>query len=117
MNEVDETVREVPRKVRTKVLASVTPQLSRHEHLGMTVGDGQLDIRIRLVITQQDVIARLLLLDEVVLEGQRLALVGNDDIVHIHRIANERAGLRVLLRRTQKVAANARTQALRLADI
>ena len=78
----------------------------------------QLDVGVGLVVAQQDVEARLALFDQVVFKCQRLALVVDDDVLDIDRLAHERAGLRILkLVGFEKVAAHARAQVFRLADI
>ena len=55
----------------------------------------QLDVWIRLVVAQQDVEARLPLLDQVVLKRQRLALVVDCDVLDVDRLAHQRSSLRV----------------------
>ena len=48
---------------------------------------------IGLVVAQQDVEARLPLLDEVVLERQRFLVVVDQDVVDVARFGDQRAGL------------------------
>ena len=62
---------------------------------GIAVGEGELDVGIGLVVAQQDVEARLALLDEVVFERQRLMLVVDQDVLDVDGFAHERAGLGV----------------------
>ena len=61
---------------------------------GIAVVHRQLDVRIGLVVAQQDVEARLALLDQVVFKRQRLVLVGDRDVLDVDRLAHQRAGLR-----------------------
>ena len=79
------------------------------------VGRGK-DVGIALVIPQQHVEARLVLLDEVVLEHQRLGFgVGDRDFDPRHR-RHHQLGLRRLLG-ALKIACDALLQITRLADI
>ena len=72
---------------------------------------------IRLVVAQQDVEARLVLLDEVVFERQRLFFVVDQDVVDVARFGDQGAGLDVGQLVLGKVAADAVAQALRLAHV
>ena len=78
---------------------------------------GQLDVGISLVVPQQDIEARLVLLDEVVLKRQRFLLVIDQDVIDIARFADQRAGLGVGQPVLIEVAANAGPQDLRFADV
>ena len=117
MDQVDQPVREVAREVGAEISAAVFAQTASDEHLGIAVGQCQLDVRVSLVVAQQDVEAGLALLDQVVLERQRLVLVGDRDVVDVDRLAHQRARLRVGLVRLQKVGTHPRPQVLRLADV
>jgi hypothetical protein len=59
----------------------------------------------------------LALLDQVVFERQRLALVVHRDVFHIDGLAHQRSGLRVGLAGLQKIRPHPRAQILRLADV
>jgi hypothetical protein len=74
-------------------------------------------VRISLVIAQQDVEARLALLDEIIFESQRFFVVAHDDVIDVDRLAHQRSGLRVLPPPFVKVAAHAAAQVLRLANV
>ena len=78
---------------------------------------GELDVRIGLVVAQQNVETRLVLLDQVVLERQRLFFVIDQDVVDIARFGDQRPGLDVGKLVVGKVAAHAQPQALGLADV
>ena len=117
MDDVDEPVRQVAGKVRTEVGGAILAQAAGDEDLGVAVGEGELDVRVGLVVAQQDVEARLALLDEVVFERQGLVLVGDGDVFEVDGLAHERAGLGVGLRGGEEIAAHACTQILGLADV
>ncbi len=117
VDEVDQPMREVARKIRAEVGAAVFTQAAGDEDLGIAVGEGDLDVGVGLVVAQQDVEARLALLDEIVLEREGLMLVGHRDVIHVDRLAHQRAGLGVSLRRSQEVGAHAGAQVLGLADV
>ena len=78
---------------------------------------GELDVGIGLVVAQQDVEARLPLLDEVVLERQRLFFVIDQDVVDAPRLGNQRTRLGVGELVLGKVAPHAVSQHFRLADV
>src|ERR1039458_1400243 len=77
----------------------------------------QFDVRISLVVAQQDVEARLVLLDEVVFERQRFLLVIDLDVLDVARLGDERAGLDVGQLVFREVAADAVAQDLSLAHV
>ena len=78
MDDVDKPVREIAREIRAEVSRAVLAQAARDEHLGVTVGERELDVRVGLVVAQQDVEARLALLDQVVFEREGLVLIGDE---------------------------------------
>jgi hypothetical protein len=88
MDQIHQPVRQVPRKIWPKVSRSILLQLARHKDLGIAVIRRQLNIGIGLVIAQKNVEARLLLLDQVILERQRFMLVGDRDVLHVHGLAH-----------------------------
>ncbi len=77
----------------------------------------KLDVRIGLVVAQQDIEARLALLDEVVFEGQSLAFVVDEDVVQIDGLAHQGTCLGVRLRGFEQVRTDAGAEVLRLADV
>ena len=77
----------------------------------------EFDVRISFVVAQQDVKARLVLLDEVIFERERFLLVIDENVVDIARFRDQRAGLDVRQLVFVEIAANARPQDLRLADV
>ena len=117
VDEVDQAMREVAGEVGAEVGAAVLAQAAGDEDLGVAVAERELDVGVGLVVAQQDVEARLALLDEVIFERERFMLVGDGDVVHVDSFAHQRAGLGVGLRGLEKVGAHAGAQVLRLADV
>ena len=117
VNEFDHAVGEVAGKVGAVVGGAVFAQSARDEDLGEAVGEGELDVRVGLIVAQQDVEARLALLDEVVLESKGLMLVGDENVLDIDGLSHERAGFGVGLRRFKQIRADAGAQVFGLADI
>ena len=93
MNEVHQPVRQVPRKIRTEIRRPVLAQPTRHINPRIFLAR-QLDVGIRFVVAKQNVVARLPLLDQVVLERQRFLLVIDLDKVDVARLVDQRAGFR-----------------------
>ena len=117
MDELDDAVGEVAGKVGTVVGGTIFAEAARNEDLGVAVGEGELDVGVGFVVAQQDVEARLALLDEVVLKGQGLVLVGNEYVLNVDGLAHEGAGFCVGLRGFKKIGSDAAAEVLRLADI
>ncbi len=82
MNEMHQPMRQVAGKIRAVVSGPVLDQPARHVHARILLA-GQLDVRERLVIAQQDVEARLPLLDQVVFKRQRLFVVVDQDVFDV----------------------------------
>ena len=74
MNEMHQPMRQIPRKIRAEIARPVLAQPPRHVHARIFFRR-QFDIWISLIVPQQDVVARLPLLDQVVLKRQRLFFV------------------------------------------
>jgi hypothetical protein len=87
-----------------------------HQDAGERLGGRQLQVRVVLVVPQQDVVARRAGLDEVVLEGQRLHDRVGDDDGQAGDVVEERVGLGARSVGAQ-IAADAVAQAARLADV
>ena len=117
MNEIDDAIGQAGREVRPEVQRSVLAQASRRKHARIALADRQLDIGISFVVAKKNVVARLLLLDQVVLERQRFLLVVDDDVVDIDRLAQQSSGLGVLGGSFQKIRPQTRAQVLRLAHV
>ena len=92
VNEVHQPVRQVAGKIRTEVRRAVLAQPPRDVHARIFLRR-QLDVGIGFVVAQQDVVARLPLLDQVVLERQRFFFVVDLDEIDLARLADQRPGL------------------------
>jgi hypothetical protein len=77
---------------------------------------GQADVRIALVVAEEDVVARLLRLDEVVLEQQRLALGARHRRFDSHHLREHHRDPR-FVRALLEIARHALLQVARLADV
>ncbi len=117
VQQVRDAMCQIAGEVGTVVSAAVLAQAARDEDLRIAIGQRELDVGIRFVVAQQDVEARLALLDEVVFKRERFAFVVDQDVIDIYRLAHQRAGLRVGLRGRQQIRADTRAQVLRLADV
>ena len=117
VDEVHQPVRQVGREVRAEVGGAVLAQAARDVDARVLLV-GELDVGVGLVVAQQDVEARLVLLDEVVFERQRFFFVVDQDVVDVARLGD--AGVPVLASARRvfgEVAADAVAQALGLADV
>ncbi len=117
VNEFRNAVSEIPRKIGPVVGAAILAQAPRDEHLGIALVERELHIGISLVVAQQDIEARLALLNQVVLERERFVFVGDEDVIDVHGLAHQRSGLGIGLRSFKKIGANPGAQALGLADV
>jgi len=117
MNQVDDAIGEIGREVRAVVGAAVLAQAARDVHAREALGQGEFHVGVSLVVAQQDVEAWLLLLDQVVLKGQRFFVIGDDYVVDVDGLADERAGFRVFPTAFVKVGRDPRAQVLGLADV
>ena len=88
VDEVHQPVRQVRREERAEISGAVLAQTARHVDARVALA-GQLDVGVGLVVAQQHVEARLILLDEVVLERQRFLLVIDQDVVDIARFGDQ----------------------------
>ena len=117
VDQVDHPVRQVAGEKGSVVCASVLAQPAGHKNLGVPVSQGQLDVGVGLIVAQQDVEARLALLDEVVFERQRLMFVFHQDVIDVHGLAHERARLGICLGGPQQVRTYPGTKVFRFADV
>ena len=116
VDEVDQAVRQVGRKVRAEIRGAVLAQAPGDVHARIFFA-GELDVGKGLVVAQQDIEARLVLLDQIVFKGERLLLVIDQDVFHVGRFADEGAGLDVAELVLGEVAADAVAQAFGLAHV
>jgi len=112
VNEIDNAIRQIRREVRPEIQTAVFSQSPRHVHPRIFLAQRELYIRIRFVVAQQNVVARLLLLDEVVFERQRFFFIGDDDPFHIDGLADQRPSLGIGGTTFVEVLADAVAQAL-----
>ena len=93
VDEVDDPVREAVREERPEVNRAVFDQAPRHVHARKFLERGVSNVRVRLVVAQQHIEFRLILLDQTVFERQGFALVVHDDVVEIRDFPHQRTGL------------------------
>ncbi len=116
MDEVHQPVRQIPGKVRAIISGAVFLQTPGHVDARITLG-GEFDVRVGFVVAQQDVVARLPLLDQVVLERQRFFLVIDLDKIDRAGFMDQRAGLGVGQTFIVEVTAHPIAQVLGFADV
>ena len=116
MNEVDQTMRQVAGKIRTVIGGPVFFQAARHIHARISFA-GELDVGISLVVAQQDVVARLVLLDEIIFERQRFFFVVDLNEIDGPRFADQRSGFDVGQAVVIEVAADPAAEIFCLADV
>ena len=101
VDEVHQAVRQVAGEVRAEVGGAVLAQPPRHVDARILLA-GQLDVGIGLVVAQQDVEARLLLLDQVVLKRQRFFFVVDQDVVDVRALPRIRVPVLASARRSSE---------------
>src|ERR1700691_5026126 len=92
MNEFGDAISEVAGKVWTVVSCAAFAQATGDEDFWKTIGKSEFHVGVGLVVAEQDVEARLALLDEIIFKRQGFMLVGDEDVVEINGLAHERAG-------------------------
>src|SRR5712691_68820 len=117
VDQVNDSVRQVGREVRAIVGAAIFSEPARDIYSREALSQRQLYIGISLIVAQQDVETRLPLLDEVIFKRERLFVICNDDIVNVHRLADQGSSLGILHPAFMKVGANAAAKVLGLAHI
>ena len=117
MDQFDDTVGEVAGKVGAVVGGAVLAEAAGDEDLGIAIGERELYVWVGLVVAQEDVEARLALLDQVVFEGEGFVLVGDEDVVDVDGLAHEGAGFGVCLGGLKQVGADAGAEVLGLPDV
>ncbi len=117
MDELDDAIGEVAGEVGSVIGGAVFAETARDEDLGEAVAEGEFHVGVGLVVAQQNVEARLALLDEIVFKRESFVFVGDEDVVEIDGLAHERAGFCVGLRRFEQIGADPRAEILRLAHV
>jgi hypothetical protein len=70
VDQVDDPVREIAGEEGSVVRAPVFAQPAGYENFRITIGQGQLDVGVSLVVAQQDIEAWFALLDEIIFKRQ-----------------------------------------------
>jgi hypothetical protein len=89
VDEVNRAPREGSRQVRPEVERAVALDAPRDHHARERLVDRQLQVRVLLVVFEEDVVTRLVPLDEVRLQHQRLDLRVGDDEFEVADPAHE----------------------------
>jgi hypothetical protein len=108
--------REVRRQKRAGVEAAVALDPARHQHTRKGFVHRQLQVGVVLVVAQQDVVFRRALLDQVVLERERLDDRVGDDHVKPYHLVQQRVGFRIAAVGAE-IVAHAIAERARLADV
>ena len=115
-DELDDLIDLIIRGVRTEVAGPVLVLLPHLQDPRVELVR-HLDVRIGLVVLQQGVVARLMFLDEIILEHQRLELRIDDDVLKALHQMHHLLDLHGFLIGFLEVLLDAVFQHLRLADI
>jgi hypothetical protein len=91
MDKIYDAISEICGEIRTVVGAAIPFETTSYVNSGIGLRQRELHVRISLVIPEQNIEARLLLLDKVVLESQRFFVVGDDDVVDVDCLPHERS--------------------------
>src|SRR5439155_6970980 len=105
------------RRVRAEVQSAVVLHATRVVDPRKRLGHRELEVEVVLVVLQPDVETRPVVLDEAVLEHQRLDLVGGGDELEVGRPAHELRHARRLGVSSREVLPQPVPQAQRLADV
>ena len=95
VDQVDDAIGKVGREVRTVVGVPVLAEPAGYVDPRVAFAEREFDVGVGLVVAQQDVEARLALLDEVIFKREGFLVVGDDDVVDVDRLAHERPGFGV----------------------
>ncbi len=82
--------------VRSEVSSAVIQKSARDINTRKRFLNCDLDVRIRLIVAKRDVEPRLVLLDEIRLEYQRMRLAGHHDRLDVGDLADEVASFRIV---------------------
>src|SRR5262249_15672306 len=117
VDQVHDAIGQIGREVRAIVRAAVFAKTAGYVHPGKALAQGEFYIGGGLIIAQQNVEARLLLLDEVVFQSQDLAGIGDDDVIGVGRLTHQSAGFGVLPAALVEIGADPAAQVVGLADV
>ena len=115
LHQLDRLARQPAGQERSEVVAAVLAHPPGECDARIVVPQRQLEIGIGLVVPQQDVVARLLLLDPVVLDQQRLGRRIRGHEVDVHRLRHHRRQARLMVAR--QVRRRPFAERRRLADV
>ena len=101
--------------VKLITLLAIHP--AREDDARIVLGQRDLDVRVGLVVAEEDVVARLVRLDQVVFEEDRLELVVGGDEVDPLDLVDEGHRLGVARAAADEVRLHAAAQVARLADV
>ena len=114
---MDDPVREAVREERPEVNRAVFDQAPRDVHARIFLKRRVSDVRVRLVVAQQHIEFRLILLDQIVFERQGFALVVHDDVVDVRDFAHQRTGLGIHPAGFQEIRFHAIAQGTRFSHV
>ena len=116
VDEVGEAVGEVAGEVGTEVGGAVFAEAAGDEDAGDAFAR-EFDVGVGFVVLEEDVEAGLVLLDEVVFEGEGLFFVFDDDVVEVGGFGDEGTGFGFREAVVGEVVADAGAEVLRFADV
>ena len=118
VDQVHDAVSQIAGKVGAIILAAILFEPAGDINPRVAFGQSKLDIGVGFVVAEKNVEARLLLLDEVVLKGKGFFVVADNDVLDVHGLAKQGAGLGIgFSHPLLKIGADAGAQVLGLANI
>jgi len=117
LHDVERTAHRTHVRVRTEVARAVVDELSGDVDARKGFLHRHLDVRIRLVVSERDVVLRPVLLDEIRFENEGVRLAGDDDRVDRGGLEHQRPRPHALEVVDRDVAPHAGTKPLRLTHI
>ena len=117
VDHVDGLARHAGRQERSEVERAVFLNPPRDHDFGKRLVDGQFQMRIRLVVFQIDVVARLMFFGERRFKDQGFDFVVGDDELDVGDLSDQRVGLAIETAAPLKIRTHAAAQVLGLADI
>ena len=103
--------------IRPEISRAIVDDLSGYHHAWERLGNRDLDVRIRLVITQRDVEARAILLDKRRFENERVCFGGHHNRFNVAHFAQQAARFRTRIVILRPITAHARPQLFRLSHV
>ena len=112
MNQMNHAIRKAGGEIRSKINRAVLFQAARYIDARIFFKRGVADVRIGFVVAQKYVELRLVLLDQIIFERQRLFFVVHHNVIEVGDFTHQRPGLGVLDRFIQEVRPHAIPQRL-----